>query len=744
MIDRRLRRLLLVTLFAAWPACAQEPGLRLKLQSGLLPPPPADAPAEEVPLFVEADRMSGTHDDSFEAHGDVRLRQRGKVIFADDLFYSTRDEQVTATGNVRIDRNGDLLECEKLFLNLRTDTGYADGPTYYFRDLKAKGKAKKIIFESKTRYKAEQATYSTCKAPEKDWFLRVRKLDLDRDHNKGVARGVKLVFKDVPVIYTPYLDFPLSNDRKSGVLSPTYGTTGQSGFEFTLPVYLNLAPNYDATIAPRLLAKRGIMLNNEFRYLDRTYSGLLNAEYLPNDRERQGETRYGLAFRHNQTFLPGFTGYVNVQKVSDDRYLVDLSNRIAVTSQSNLPRDGGLLYKGAGYTVGARVQSFQTLQDPNAPIVPPYARLPQLTFTALRANQAGFDVNLQSEYVAFSHPTLVTGQRAVLYPSVSYPLQTASVSVVPKIGLHYTHYALGDQPGYHDTDRTVPIMSLDNTVTFERQTTFRGLGYTQTLEPRLYYVYVPFRDQSKLPVFDTAVADFNLAQIFTENQFVGNDRINDANQLTSAVSSRLIDTDNGQERLKLTVAQRFYFQEQRVTLPTTTVRQQNRSDLLAAVNARLTREWSTDVAVQYDINDNKHDRTTFGLRYNPEPGKVLNLGYRFLRDSFEQTDISLQWPFNDRWSVVGRWAYSLKDRTSVATIGGVEYNAGCWVARAVVQQFVTFTQNNIRALFFQIEFNGLSRIGANPLEILRQNITGYQRVNALPQSIMQEDYYPAQ
>ena len=181
-----------------------------------------------------------------------------------------------------------------------------------------------------------------------------------------------------------------------------------------------------------------------------------------------------------------------------------------------------------------------------------------------------------------------------------------------------------------------------------------------------------------------------------------------------------------------------------MTLPTTTVRQQNRSDLLAAVNARLTREWSTDVAVQYDINDNKHDRTIFGLRYNPEPGKVLNLGYRFLRDSFEQTDISLQWPFNDRWSVVGRWAYSLKDRTSVATIGGVEYNAGCWVARAVVQQFVTFTQNNIRALFFQIEFNGLSRIGANPLEILRQNITGYQRVNALPQSIMQENYYPAQ
>lgn len=736
---------MLVTLVVAWPACAQELGLRLKLQSGLLPPPAADAAtAEDVPMFIEADRVSGIQDDNLEAHGDVRLRQRGRTIFADNLFYSVRDEQLTATGNVRVDRGGDLLDCDKLFFDLRTDTGYAEGPRFYFRDIKARGKASKLTIESKTRYRAVDATYSTCKAPEKDWYLKVRKLSIDRDHNKGVARGAKLVFKDVPIVYLPYIDFPLSNARKSGVLSPTYGTTGQSGFEFTLPIYLNLAPNYDATIAPRVLAKRGLMLNNEFRYLGTTYRGLLNAEYLENDRERQGETRYGLAFRHNQTFMPGLSGYVNVQRVSDDRYFVDLSNRIAVTSQSNLPRDAGLNYKGGWWSVGARAQSFQTLQDPNAPIVPPYARLPQLTFTGLRVNERGFDLNLLSEYVSFSHPTLVNGQRAVLYPSVSYPLQTSFVTVVPKIGMHYTHYALDQQLGYRDTDRTIPIMSLDSTVTFERQTRFRGLGYTQTLEPRLYYVYIPFRDQSRLPVFDTALADFNMTQIFTENQFVGSDRINDANQLTGAVSSRLIDTESGQERVKLTVAERFYFQDQRVSLPTVTTNTLNRSDLLVAVNSRVNTQWYTDAAVQYNINDSRLDRETFALRYNPEPGKLLNLSYRYFRNSFEQTDISAQWPLNDRWSVVGRWAYSLKDRTPVATIGGVEYNAGCWVARAVMQQFVTFTRNNVRALFFQIEFNGLSNIGSNPLEILRQNVSGYQRLNALPQSNLHEDYYPAQ
>ena len=744
MTDLYLRWLVLVTLIVAWPACAQELGLRLKLQSGLLPLPAAAAATENVPMFIEADRMSGIQDDNLEAHGDVRLRQRGRTIFAENLFYSARDEQLTATGNVRIDRGGDLLECDKLFFDLRTDTGYAEAPRFYFRDIKARGKASKLTIESKTRYRAVDATYSTCKAPEKDWYLKVRKLSIDRDHNKGVARGAKLVFKDVPIVYLPYIDFPLSNARKSGILSPTYGTTGRSGFEFTLPIYLNFAPNYDATIAPRVLAKRGLMLNSEFRYLGKTYSGLLNAEYLENDRERQGETRYGLAFRHNQTFMPGLTGYVNVQRVSDDRYFVDLSNRIAVTSQSNLPRDGSLNYKGGWWSVGARAQSFQTLQDPNAPIVPPYARLPQLTFTGLRVNERGFDLNLLSEYVSFSHPTLVNGQRAVLYPSVSYPLQTSFVTVVPKIGMHYTHYSLDQQLGYRDTDRTIPIMSVDSTVTFERQTRFRGLGYTQTLEPRLYYVYIPFRDQSRLPVFDTALADFNMTQIFTENQFVGSDRINDANQLTSAVSSRLIDTESGQERVKLTVAERFYFQDQRVSLPTVTTNTLNRSDLLVAVNSRVNTQWYTDIAVQYNLNDSRLDRETFALRYNPEPGKVFNLSYRYFRNRFEQTDISAQWPLNDRWSVVGRWAYSLKDRTSVATIGGVEYNAGCWVARAVMQQFVTFTQNHVRALFFQIEFNGLSSIGSNPLEILRQNVSGYQRLNALPQSNMHEDYYPAQ
>jgi LPS-assembly protein len=481
------------------------------------------------------------------------------------------------------------------------------------------------------------------------------------------------------------------------------------------------------------------------RYLGDGFNGILNAEFLPNDRERGGERRYALAFRHNQALSQGLNVYANLQKASDDLYFVDLSNRLAVTSLSNLPREGGVSYNGGWWTLGARTQKFQTLQDPKAPIVPPYARMPQITLTAVKEHPTGTDLSLSSEAVYFSHPTLLSGRRMTVYPSVAYPVQTAYAMVVPRLGLNYTRYDLDAPPGQASSlDRLLPVFSVDSTLTFERSTSFLGTPLTQTLEPRLYYVYIPYRDQSRFPVFDTTVADFNLAQVYSENQFVGGDRINDANQLTAGVSSRFIDALDGRERLRLTLAQRFFFADQRVTLPNTVARTQNRSDVLAAVTGRMSQSWYADATVKFDLNAGRPDRTMLLLRYNPDPGRVLNFGYRYNRSSFEQVDVSGQWFLDERWSGVGRFAYSLFDRRATTKIAGIEYNAGCWVGRFVLQEFVTLTQDSVRAFFFQLELNGLSRLGSNPLEILRQNVTGYQRLNTLPQSQFNEDYYPAQ
>ncbi|HEX7812487.1 MAG TPA: LPS-assembly protein LptD [Burkholderiales bacterium] len=706
---------------------AEEIGLKLKAQPSLIPYESGEG--DPVPLFFDADRAQGHIDQELEAEGNVRLRRRGESIFSDYLYYAFPEQELTATGNMRFERHGDVLTGDKLFYDLDSESGFVDNPTYRFPRYRARGSASKLLVESRDLYKVQKATYTNCDVGDDDWFIRVDRLELDRQRDLGVARNATVVFKGVPVLYSPYLDFSLSGRRKTGLLAPTFGSTGQSGFEVTQPFYWNIAPNRDATIAPRFLARRGTLLNSEVRYLEPNLSGELRGEYLPDDRIKD-ESRYGYAWQHRQAFGYGFSGAFDIQGVSDDTYFTDLSDKIAATSQTNLPRDGSLFYDGDWWNTTARVQKFQTLQDPLAPVVPPYARVPQLTLSANRQTSYLADLGMYGEYVDFDHPTLLNGQRQILYPSVSFPLQTSFFYVTPKLGYHATRYSF-EGTGLPDETRELPIYSLDSAVTFERQTTFRGRDFIQTLEPRLYYVYIPFREQDQLPNFDTALADFNLAQIFTENQFTGGDRINDANQLTAAVSSRFIDPQDGNEQLRFTVGQRFYFKEQQVSLDNS-ARSFNRSDLLLAMNGRIASHWLAGFGMQYSANENRVERSNAALRYQPGIGKLLNFGYRFTRDSLEQVDLSAQWPLGGRWSGLARWNYTLQDKHLLEGLAGLEYNAGCWSARIVLHRFVSATQEYVNSMFFQLELNGVSRIGSNPLEVLRQNISGYTKTNESP------------
>lgn len=714
---------LLICLLAA-PVTAEDLGLKLKAQTSLIPY--QDAGDEPVPLFFTADRVQGHLDRELEAEGNVQMRRRGEAIFSDYLYYAFPEQELTATGNMRFEHHGDVLTGDKLHYNLERETGYVDKPTYSFPRYRARGSAGKLVIESRDRYQVEKATYTNCEVGDDDWFIRVDRLELDRQRDVGVGRNATVVFKGVPVIYTPYLDFALSGRRKTGLLAPTFGSTGQSGFEFTQPFYWNIAPNRDATIAPRVLARRGTLLNTEVRYLEPNLSGQARGEYLPDDRLKD-ESRYGYSWQHSQIFGYGFSGAFDIQGVSDDTYFTDLSDKIAATSQTNLPRDGNLFYDGDWWNASARVQKFQTLQDPLAPVVPPYARVPQLLLSANRQTNYIADLGMYGEYVDFDHPTLLNAQRQILYPSLSLPLQTSFFYVTPKVGYHYTHYSF-EGLNVPDETRELPIYSIDSAMTFERQANFRGRDFIQTLEPRLYYVNIPFRPQDQLPNFDTALADFNLAQIFTENQFTGGDRINDADQLTAAVTSRLIDPQDGNEQLRFTVGQRFYFKEQQVSLDDSP-RAFDRSDLLLGMSGKITRRWLADLGMQYSANESRVERSNAALRYQPEIGKLLNLGYRFTRDTLEQVDISAQWPLGGRWNGLARWNYTLQDKRLLEGLAGLEYNAGCWAARLVLHRFVSATQEYVNSVFFQLELNRVSRIGSNPLEVLRQNISGYTKTN---------------
>ena len=733
----------LILFFFAAAALGQEPRLR--------PPAAGKAAVAGGPVAISADRMEGYANQETSASGNAELRQGNVSIKADRLIYIYATDEVQASGGVRLERDGDWMNGTGLRLRVHDNIGQFDRADYEFlrpgrggfAPSRARGTAEVIKLQGDDKYHMENATLTTCKPGNEDWYVQVGELDLDMTREVGVARRGKLVFKDVPIVYVPWADFSLNNQRKSGFLPPTIGSTGKSGLEITTPYYVNLAPNRDLTVAPREFSKRGLQLTAQLRYVDHDYSGDARVEQMSNDR-LAGIDRFATTIQHNQKLSSNLSGYLNINKVSDDNYFRDLSSRINITSQTTLPRDGMLTYNGGWWNASARVQRFQTLQDPRNPVIPPYDRLPQFTLNANRQYVGGVDVAVASEFVKFYHPTSVIGSRLTMYPSASLPLIGAGAYLTPKLGFHSTSYSLTrnaiDTP--ETIHRALPIASVDSGMTFERDSAFLGESFRQTLEPRLYYLHVPYRDQRKVPLFDTGLADFNYAQVFSENLFNGGDRIADANQLTIAATTRILAPASGQEVLKATVAQRHYFQNQQVALnDATPTRTDKTSDFLAALSGRLSRYWTLDSALQYNPHRNYFERLGLGARYQPETAKTLNLGYRFTRDALNQVDVSAQWPLGGGWSGVGRYNYSVRDSRLVESLGGFEYNAGCWIGRVVMQRFAAATGNFTNAVFVQLELNGFSRIGSNPLETLKRNIPGYGRINQTSPDSRPFDFY---
>jgi LPS-assembly protein len=611
----------------------------------------------------------------------------------------------------------------------------------------AHGDAKEIRFTGPDHYEAVDASYTTCVAPHPDWYLRGEELEVDNLRKVGTARNVSVHFLDVPVLYAPWLQFPLSNERKSGFLTPTLGSTGVRGFEISAPYYLNLAPNYDATLTPHYMTKRGLQIGAQFRYLlgDETSplgvaTGEMNAEYLPNDRST-GENRYALAWKHNEQFTPWLGGFFNYNKVSDDKYFADFADRIAVTSQKTLPREAGLVATHGPWSFLARAQSFQTLQDPEAPVVPPYNRLPQVLASLADTDWLGLTWSGTGEYARFTQDQLApTGERFVLYPTAAFHRQGAAWFFTARAGVHMREYMLDRTtaalPEQHPS-YAIPITSLDAGLVFERDLTLLDTPLTQTLEPRAFYVYIPYKDQSAAPVFDTALDDFNFSQLFAENRYIGNDRIGDANQLTLALTSRYLDRETGAERLRLAVGQRFYFQDQRVSL-NEPLRSASTSDFLVGAEGRLSEAWSLASLLQYNLDASDVERFNVGVRYTPAPGRALNATWRYTRalvdstgaiEQIKQVDLSGQWPVADRWTLIGRWNYSVADHKTLEAVAGIEYNADCWVLRIVGQRLTTTTQQATTSVFVQLELNGLARVGTSPLELLRRSVPGYLPTN---------------
>ncbi len=700
----------------------------------------ADARKETTTII--ATESKGENERFLEARGNVEVRTPSREVFTDYLYYDIPIDTLRAKGNVSIRSWQDLISGPELEYKRDTFTGFMKSPDFVLGLYKGRGKAEELLFTGEDQYRVIRGTYSTCNSPNPAWRLDVGTLDVNELTGVGTAKDARIYFAGVPIGWLPQFSFPLKNERKSGFLAPTYATSEARGFELQVPYYLNLAPNYDATITPRVMTKRGVLFNTEARYLLSTplgaASGRWVGEYLPNDREANRD-RTALNIQHTQSFSPNLTLQLGFNRVSDARYFVDLADFVSITSITTLPREASLTYRNFDWTFKARAQKFQTLQDPSAIVQPPYDRLPQLTAESpvyRFGSEKRIEFNTVSELARFEYPNAVkpSGNRTYNYSSLAYRYDTPGYFVVPRVSLHSTHYKIN---GLFDDvsggNRVVPIASVDAGAFFDRDTSIFGQSFRQSLEPRAMFTYIPFREQNELPNFDTALADFNYTQLFNENRYVGQDRIGDTAQLSLGLTSRFFDAESQKERLRFTIGNRIYFNRQRVTVLGETPRDSNSTDLLLSAQGRVTDALYVEANTQFDAERARDERFSLGLRYSPERSRTLNLNYRSIRAlptlegsvRVRQIDASAQWPIYRNLYGVGRLNFSLSDRRLTEGVIGIEYDGCCYVIRAVAQRLATSTATATTAFFVQLELNGLARVGTNPLDVLKRNIPGY-------------------
>jgi LPS-assembly protein len=749
-------------------ALAQAPtadGLELETVPALQPPPRGDA-AKQLPIILRAREVRGRPDLETIAEGDAEFRRGGVVIRADLLSYDHPEDLARAHGNVRVNKDGNTYSGPELQLHVQQFEGWFLQPSYHFARTGAGGTAQRFDFIDEQRAVATGATYTSCAADGSGgpaWLLSTDRVSMDFEANEGIAENAVLRFYGVPILGAPVLSFPLTEERKSGWLPPSIGIDSESGLQFSMPYYWNIAPNRDATLTPQVSAKRGFGAGLEFRYLEPRYSGMARAHLLPNDR-LTGESRYAVDLRH-ESVLPRETIVgLRALRVSDDEYWKDFPHELPSLTPRLLASDLRAARVMGDWTAYARVQGWQVLQDTASPIIAPYERAPQIGARWTRGWR-GLDLRLESELNRFVIPAhgidagRPTGTRAHALGSVAYAYTTPGWSLTPKLSFNAASYALDEAlaGGSRNVSRAIPTFSVDSAWTLERDTRWFGTAVRQTLEPRLLYVNTPHREQDARLSFDSAPKDFNFESIFTENAFSGVDRVSDGHQLTAGVTTRFLDPQTGAESLRLGLVQRYLFRDQRITSacspaadpllpPVCEALTQRFSDVLLLGSTSVIPRWTFDASLQYSPDLERTMRSIIGARYSPGPFRTVGATYRLARGLSEQVELGWQWPVygrtpdeaaarpdanagrscNGSWYSVGRVNYSTRESRVIDTVLGFEYDAGCWIGRIVAERLSTGRSEATTRLLLQLELVGLSRLGSNPLQVLKDNIPGYR------------------
>lgn len=697
------------------------------------PPPPRDYdPLGEDRDDTQVSGLSATRDadNNYVVTGDVRLRRSDTQILADRVEYHADQAFVEAHEGMTYDGPDQQVTAARGRFWIDEKRGKFEDTRYRLYDLHAHGNADEIALEEPGIVRLKDANYTTCPDGSKVWVLKARKVKLDKEEGFGTARSTSLEIQGVPLFYFPYFSFPIDDRRKTGFLVPSIGSSDNSGLDIRVPYYFNISPNYDATFTPRYLQDRGVQLNTELRYLFRHQTGSLSLEYLPDD-DKRGDQRNRITFQDRGHYGRHLSTRINYDRVSDNQYLQDLSDSLSLASITFLPRSAQIDYATAWWNLGLQIDDYQLLDDTVLADERPYQRLPRVRLGVQPDRTLlGTQFDLDAEFVHFFEDARVRARRTDLWPRLSWPVRRSVYEITPSVGYRYTHYAFDNQdPGEPSTlDRGTPVASLDNRLFFERDFDLFDRRYIQTLEPRLYYLYVAGREQAGIPLFDSSEPTFTYRELFRENRFYGADRMGDANQVALSLASRLLDPDSGAERLRVALGQLFYFEDRNVALDDSPPANEVSSDIAGEIAVALNRSWSALSDFIVNPRDAALQRTNIRLQYNPGFRQVANIAYRYRRGVQNQIDTSILWPLAQRWHFVGRWYYDVGASKVLENLAGLEYQSCCWSTRLVVRNFLDDTSGNTnRTILLQFTLKGLANFGSDVDSVLEDGILGYTR-----------------
>lgn len=697
-------------------------------------PPPVFSADHQQEIRISARQVENTGGDVSIFDGDVLIERDGLRLQAARAIFKRPQQKVELEGPIHVDTRNMGINASEGWLDIDQKTGEFSDTEYVVPGAHIRGSAPLLSAPGDNRTLLVDSSFTSCPQQKQDWHLNTALLRLDHETDEGTAKHAVLWFKGVPVFYSPYISFPLGDARRSGFLMPGFGTSSSRGFELSIPWYWNIAPNQDATFTPTYMRKRGTLLGTDYRYLTRSSRGELNLEYLDEDRLLEQE-RYLIRYSQHSDIGKATDLDVIINDASDNDYLDDMASNITVSNITHLERRATLKYGADSWNMRLMGQTYETIDDTIALNNRPYRRLPQVTLTGSEdLFDSGIHASLNSEWVDFEHESdnREQGQRFHAYPKLSWPMQGSAWFIKPALGLHHTQYSVTDTTGTELVieDRNLAIGSLDAGLFFERNLDNNTL---QTLEPRIFYLNIPYEDQSNIPLFDTGELSFSFAQLFRENRFSGIDRVGDTNQLTLGITSRLLDSETGHEHMSASIGQIYYYEDRRVSLDNATARE-NKSDIISELGAG-SRNWSGRATIQWDPQTHQSDKRSMQLHYEDQSEHIFNIAYRYQRDPLDETndleqgDISFSWPVSPVYTVMARWNYSLTDERDIETLIALEHDSCCWTMRILAQRYLTddVAEPYDTSVMFQLILKGLGSVhGKKVTNTLKHAILGYQ------------------